>query len=429
MQLSRKAIFKKSYSLVLSDISEALLLLTGVLFMSFEDEQYLAATGLIDAALLCCLAYGFALTDGFQRFYARYFARNKSGSTSSQILLKSVLLFAGVGLFLAGVSFAGATILSSLFLNAPVQLFFEASPWFAVLVLVYYLALPFHSFLIGKGHTRLVGWLALVSIVINALLLWFILHVWHWTMLPTNALLYAALVAESVWLILLVGICQYKGYLSSNMEASPKYNRLLKVIHKTAVYPGLSTLSFHLGTTLLFVYLSWCCAEQHVATLTLILGFWGVLVAPVNGMADAANNDFSMLYSRRKKAAFVVARMKYVEVAAILSGLVFLQLLIVNELFVQTQQLDFYVMLILGVMALLTIINKFDFVALLTRLKNNSYAGVKLFYGIAVLLAVVACTLLLNLEVIMLLTTICITQLFITQWLHVRVKKVWFATE
>ncbi|TVR42231.1 MAG: hypothetical protein EA392_00510 [Cryomorphaceae bacterium] len=427
MQLSRKAIFKKSYSLVLSDLSEALLLLTGVLFMSFEDEQYLAATGLIDAALLCCLAYGFALTDSFQRFYARHFARNKSGNCSSQVLLKSVLHFAGIGVFLALVSFGSAAILSYLFSNATVQLFYEAAPWFAVLVTVYYFALPFHSFLIGKGHTRLVGWLALVAIVINALLLWLILHVWHWSMLPTNALLYAALVAESVWLILLVGFCQYKGYLSFIKEAAPKNNRLVKVIHKTAVYPGLSALSFHLGTTFLIVYLSWCCAEQHVATLTLILGFWGVLIAPVNGMADAANNDFSMLYSRRKNAAFAVVRMKYVEVAAVLSGLVFIQLLIVNELFAKAQQLDFNVMVLLGVLALLTIINKFDFVALLTRLENNSYAGVKLFYGTAVGLAVIGCTLLLNLELIMLLTAICVMQLFITQWLYWRVKKVWFS--
>lgn len=48
--------------MIASEMADTLLLLTGVLFMTFQEEVHLAAVGLIDAYLLCSLAFGNALS-------------------------------------------------------------------------------------------------------------------------------------------------------------------------------------------------------------------------------------------------------------------------------------------------------------------------------------------------------------------------------
>lgn len=429
MQLSRKSIFNKTFPLVLSELSEALLLLTGVLFMSWEDERYLAAIGMIDAALLCGLAYGFSLTDSFQRFYARYFATNKEGENAQQLLWQSFVQFALVAIVICVLGLSFVFVLSGIYSNELIEICLQSAPWLVAILIVYYLALPFHAFLIGKGHTRLVGWLATAAIVINAVLTGLFLHVWHWEMLPTNAVLFAAFFAESVWLILLFGICCRRGYFVFLAGGAFRGYRIYKVIHRAAVYPGLSLTAFHLGTSVLFVYLSWCCAEQQVAALTLILGFWGVLIAPVNGMADAANNDFSNIYARNKMAVFSVLRFRYLQIAALMGAVVFILLLGLNAVIGSGQQMDWSVLGVVGLLALLTIINKFDFVALLSRLHNNSFAGIKLFFGVAVAISVISFDLFFDLEIILLLIAVLSAQLVVTRWLNLRVKSVWLAPE
>lgn len=425
MQLSRKSIFNKSFPLVLSELSEALLLLTGVLFMSWEDERYLAAIGMIDAALLCGLAYGFALTDSFQRYYARYFATSKKGENAQQLLWQSFVQFAIVGFVICATGLLLVYLLSNVYSNALIEICIQSAPWLMAILMVYYLALPFHAFLIGKGNTKLVGWLATAAIVINAVLTGLILYVWNWEMMPTNVVLFSALIAESVWLILLIGICCYRGYFIFLGRGVFRGYRIYKVIHKAAVYPGLSLSAFHLGTTFLFVYLSWCCAEQQVAALTLILGFWGILIAPVNGMADAANNDFSDIYAQNEVAAFSVMRNRYFQVAVWVSAIVFVSLLVVNTALRADQRIDWSVLGVVGLMAVLTIVNKFDFIALLTRLRNNSFAGIKLFFGGAVVISVISFDLFFNLEILLLLIAVLSAQLVVTRWLNLRVRSVW----
>lgn len=425
MQPSRQELFKKSFPLVLSELSEALLLLTGVIYMSWEDEQFLAAIGMIDAALLCCLAYGFSLTDSFQRFYARKFAGEFLIGFARQVLWQSFIQFVLVGLLVCLAGYAVVMFFSGIYQNELLAICLQATPWALALIMIYHLALPFHAFLIGKGYTALVGWLAFSAVIVNASLIALILHFWNWDVLPTNAVLISALLAESIWFILLLGICCYKGYFNFLSPRIFKSYRLYQVIHRAAVYPGFYLLMFHLGSSLLFVYLSWCCAERQVALLTLILGFWSVLIAPVNGMADAANNDFAGIYSRNKMTAFKSMRKQYLQVALMISSVIYAGIVVFNFTFAKDLSLEWHAMALVGVLAILAAVNKFDFAALLVRLKNNSYALIKLVFGLAVILAVFSFDRFFNLEISLLLLMLLIAQLLITHFLHQLVGKHW----
>jgi len=427
MLTTRKSIFKQSFPLILSELSEALMLLTGVLYLSWESERYLAAIGMIDAALLCCLAYGFALADSFQRFYARTFAGPFVNKDTRGILSASVFRFMGVAVLISVVGPTLVWLLSGLYSNELIDICLQSIPWFVPMVVVYYLALPFHAYLVGKGHLQLVGWLACVGVVLNALLIPLFLYHWQFNMLPTNVVLLAGLISELVWLILLFGICCYKGYFVFALPAAKSTNRLFRVIHRAAFYPGLSIMGFHMGTSLLFVYLSYCCAEHQVAVLTQILAYWSLLIAPVNGIADAANNDFSGIYSRRQMTRFSSLRNMYFQVAAAVSGVIFV-LLLLFSLLQENPNSDHYTMLlIVGAMALLGMLNKLDFVALLARLRNGSFARVKLIFSVLVLLAIFSTEYFFEFEIIFLLSTILLFQILITHWLKLRVERLWIA--
>lgn len=425
MQTSRQGLFKKSLPLVLSELSEAMLLLTGVIYMSWEDEKFLAAIGMIDAALLCCLAYGFSLTDSFQRFYARKFATGSHLGFARQVLWQSLVQFVVVGLL---VSLAGLTVVlffAGIYQNELLAICLQATPWVIAMIMIYHLALPFHAFLIGRGYIRLVGWLAFSSVIVNAGLIALILHIWNWDILPTNAVLFSGLVAESIWFILLLGICCYKGYFSFLSRGVFRGYRIYRVIHRAAIYPGFSLLLFHLGSSLLFVYLSWCCADRQVASLTLILGFWSVLIAPVNGMADAANNDFAGIYSRNKMTAFKLIRKQYLQVALIISSVIYVGIAVFNFAFASEHNLEWHSMALVGILVILTAVNKFDFAALLVRLKNNSFALIKLVFGLSVIAAVVSFERFFNLEISLLLLMLLIAQVLITHFLHQLVGRLW----
>ncbi|TVQ44886.1 MAG: hypothetical protein EA362_09445 [Saprospirales bacterium] len=428
MRTTRRSIFKKSFPLILSELSEALMLLTGVLFLSWESERYLAAIGMIDAALLCCLAYGFALSDSFQRYYARIFASSTQNETSTGILSASVFQFLGVAVLISIVGTVLVWVLSGLYSNELIEICLQSLPFFIPIVLVYYLALPFHAYLVGKGHLQLVGWLACSGVVLNALLIPLFLYYWQLDILPTNAVLLAGLISELVWLVLLFGIIWSKGYFTFSLPSTESVKRLFRVIHRAAFYPGLSIMGFHLGTSLLFVYLSYCCAEHQVAVLTQILAYWSLLIAPVNGMADAANNDFSGIYSRRELTRFSYLRNMYFQVAAGISGLIFTVLMLFNLSFKSPAYDHITLLLIVGLMALLGMLNKLDFVALLARLHNGSFAKIKIIFAFFVIVAVLSTEYFFEFEVVILLTSILLSQILITHWLKNRVQRLWIAS-
>lgn len=400
------------------------MLLTGVVYLSWEGERYLAAIGMIDSALLFCLAYGFGLTDSFQRFYARLFARDENPIQAGKILGGSVAHFLIIALLISGAGAVLVHFLSGIYSNELIAICLKAIPYFIVLVVVYYLGLPFHAFLVGKGHLRLVGWLSCMGVALNALLIWLFLHVFSLEILPTNAVLLAAICAETIWFLSLFVISYSSGFFRFT-DICFKSRRLYQVLHRVAIYPGLSIMGFHLGSSLLLLYLSYCCADHQVAYLTQILAYWNMLIAPVNGIADAANNGFSGIYSKRQFLQFPQLKKMYFQVAIAVSSVIFILLVIVNLWVIETEIHQFSMLAVVGMMSLLGMLNKLDFVALLVRLHNTSFAVVKLSFAAAVLLSVLAVEFFFNLEVIVLLLFILLAQLILTHWLTDRVRQVW----
>ncbi len=424
MYPSRKSIFKHSFPLILSEISEALMLLTGVVYLSWEAEVYLAAIGMIDAALLFCLAYGFGLTDSFQRYYARLFARENKLIQARQILGGSVIHFLIIALLISGAGTFLVHIMSGIYSNELIDICILAVPYFVALVIVYYLGLPFHAFLVGKGHLRLVGWLACLGVALNAVLIYLFLHVFALEIIPTNAVLLATFCAELVWFMTLFSIAFQKGFFRFALIKIGN-RRLYKVLHRAAFYPGLSIMGFHLGSSVLLLYLSYCCAEREVAFLTQVLAYWNMLIAPVNGIADAANNGFSGIYSKRQFLQFPQLKKMYFQVAVAVSSVVFILLVTVNLWVMQSGAHRLSMLLLVGIMSLLGMLNKLDFVALLVRLHNDSFAQVKLLFAASVLLSVVMVDYFFNLEVLILLLFILLAQLILTRWLTDRVRRIW----
>ncbi len=400
------------------------MLLTGVVYLSWEGERYLAAIGMIDAALLFCLAYGFGLTDSFQRYYARLFAREENQLQARQMLGGSVTHFLIIALLISGAGTVLVHFLSGIYSNDLIDICLQAIPYFIALVVVYYLGLPFHAFLVGKGHLRLVGWLSCLGVALNAMLIWLFLHVFTFDILSTNAVLLAAFCAEAIWFLSLFVISYRSGFFRIS-DISIENRRLYKVLHRAAFYPGLSIMGFHLGSSLLLLYLSYCCAEREVAFLTQILAYWNMLIAPVNGIADAANNGFSGIYSKRQFLQFPQLKKMYLQVAVAVSSVVFILLAAVNLWVMESGIHRLSMLALVGLMSLLGMLNKLDFVALLVRLHNNSFAMVKLCFAAAVLLSVFAVEFFFNLEVLVLLLFILMAQLVLTRWLTDRVRQVW----
>ena len=66
------AIARLAAPVIISEFLEEALIVTDSILLSYMPSVYLASVGIIDAILLIILAYGIALNDSYQNYFARY---------------------------------------------------------------------------------------------------------------------------------------------------------------------------------------------------------------------------------------------------------------------------------------------------------------------------------------------------------------------
>lgn len=70
------AIARLAAPVIISEFLEEALIVTDSILLSYMPSVYLASVGIIDAILLIILAYGIALNDSYQNYFARYRDKN-----------------------------------------------------------------------------------------------------------------------------------------------------------------------------------------------------------------------------------------------------------------------------------------------------------------------------------------------------------------
>lgn len=425
MTFNRIHILRRSFPLMASELADAILLLTGVLYMGFQDELQLAATGLIDAFLLCSMAAGHALTESIQQFYVRRSQGGKKTNHQGEVFVRSVRWFTGVGIVVLGFCFllvASGNLLTS----SPVwSVFIDALPFFAVFVLLYYFGLSMHAYLVGNGHLRTVGWISFTGVLVHALLLYLLLYRVNPGLSPSSTVLLSAIVSQLVWITLLFLACRRRGAFQVRGLSPRRYGLLLKTLLRMSFIPGSSQLVFHLGISAFFAYAADCCASSDLGLFTMGMAYWNVLNAPANGVMESAINSFSGLHSMRRHAAFKMARRRHLQVAfgSAIALLTLLSIIAVGSDIANHESILLLGMIGLG--SLISIRNKFGFTALLTRLDNLAILHVKML-----LLALTACGILvldqwIGLRAMPVLFVVLGTQITAAFWLSKKVHSTW----
>lgn len=421
----RSALFKKSLPLIVCELSDAMMLFTGVIFLSLQDEVYLAAIGLIDAFLLCCLAYGHALSDAFQNFYARRRVHASHGSLSGKVLRKSCLDFTIAAIVSVGLLSVVLICINSFYSNEIIYILLASLPFIGAVVLIYYLALAFHSYLIGKGHLQRVGYAAIGGFLVQLLLVYLFLHQLDNDLFPTNAVLLATAIAEVVWLMWLYLSYRMYGYHKVVSARNLSTARIRRILRRAAILPGLSVLSFHALVSLTFLYLTWCCAHAEVATFTLAMSYYALLIAPVNGISAAAANGFSQIHISKRADLFPRFRKNVFTISFASAFMVFTLFIIIRLFGLEVGPWSWEMMAVIGVLATFAMRNKIDFVAVLVRLRLNFFMRVQVAYAVLVLLGFALLQGLADMRVLALLLVVVLAQAAISIALEHRVRSIW----
>lgn len=90
------AIARLAAPVIISEFLEEVLIVTDSILLSYMPSVYLASVGIIDAVLLIILAYGIALNDSYQNYFARY--KDKSIAEAIVIFRKAWLKFGIFGI-------------------------------------------------------------------------------------------------------------------------------------------------------------------------------------------------------------------------------------------------------------------------------------------------------------------------------------------
>ena len=145
MNIDRQTLFKYTLPLILSGLAEELLMLIDVYLISFKEEKYLAAIGLVDAFILCSLTFGEALNDSYQNYYSR---NSKKTHFNISLLKKSILIFLKyailIALFFAGMPY----LINMVFKNEVYDLFIQTVPILIPLIVLDYISLALNAYLI-----------------------------------------------------------------------------------------------------------------------------------------------------------------------------------------------------------------------------------------------------------------------------------------
>lgn len=381
MTIRKSQLFSYSFSLILCELSESVLLFSGVFLFAFGQGEAIGVITLLDTFLLCCFAIGNSLTDSYHNFYARTKHHSRLPLAKS-VFKRSIRVFLtrGLNVFLL-TAFLGA-FLSGWMSSDSIQMLLNSLPLLLILVLLFFLGLSHHALLVGLGQLKTVGVLALVSIVINTgLVVSFQTFGGEW-LNPVKIVLLSGIVSELIWVILLR--IQVQQMLKSVPYSSQKSLRLDQVVVKAAFLPGLSVFFFYLFTYLFMGYLTICCASSEVTYFSMVFALWSVMMAPANGVYEAALHLFSKEWSMGNLEKFEATKRAVTLLSFLLSLGVFFAL---SWVLIYTMPEDRYLLLILGLLPGLALLNsqtKFGFLSLFVQLKIARFSRLKVLYAILI---------------------------------------------
>ncbi|GMQ30451.1 hypothetical protein [Algoriphagus confluentis] len=381
MTIRKSQLFNYSFSLILCELSESVLLFSGVFLFAFGQGEAIGVIGLLDTFLLCCFAIGNALADSYHNFYARTKHHSRL-PLAKGVFNRSIRIFLGQGLKVFVLTALLGALLSGWMSSDSIEMLLGSLPFLLLLVLVFFLGLSHHALLVGMGQLKTVGVLALISIVLNtSLVLSF--QVLGWDSLdPVKIVLLSGIISEMVWVILL-RIQVYRWFRA--VPRSPRKSlRVDRVVIKAAFLPGLSVFFFYLFTYLFMGYLTICCASAELMYFSMVFALWSVMMAPANGVYEAALHLFSKEWSSGNLERFEATKRAVTTLSFLLSLGVFFSL---SWVLIYTMPEDRYLLLILGLLPGLALLNsqtKFGFLSLFVQLKIARFSRLKVLYALLI---------------------------------------------
>lgn len=374
------AIARLATPVIISEFLEEAMIVTDSILLSYMPSVYLASVGIIDAVLLIALAYGVALNDSYQNYFARYGNRNIAQVTA--VFRKAWRKFG-----IAGISVSVTVILLSAlgahFLgNNDVIECVSQVIWFILpLAVCSYFSMWLNSFLMGLGHYRLLAGISVCCVILNGVSGYVLLFKITTHLNPTSIVLLTSALSEFLSIIMM-GLYVLLRYTPHKIDIPVRHDRLLsRTFSYASVYPAISEIGFHVGSLVLFLFCSYFFQQNQVALLTLIFSYWGLIQVPVDALQEITLNYFAEIYSNRQSGRFSSYSKLLIKFSRICCVLLFIIIAVSDLVFEGWSVYKCIGMCIVFVISLLACGTEVFNTSLIVRLKNDSYMASKFLFG------------------------------------------------
>jgi len=423
--ITLKGVARIATPVIISEFLEEALILTDSILLSYKPDVYLAAVGIIDAILLIILAYGVALNDSYQNFFARY---------ENQDIITVVALFkdAWKNFLCSGVASAvfilSLTQLGILFANNNnIIVCVNQSLWFILpLALLSYISMWLNSFLMGLGHVKLLSIISICCVFVNGLCGYILLFQVELTLTPTSIILVTSALSELL-AVAIMWIYIERRYYHRVVETKIRHQKLLsRTFSLASIYPSLSEIGFHIGSLVLFIFCAYFFPQNQVALLSLIFSYWGLMQVPVDGLQEISLNYFAKLYSNRETESFLLYSRKLIRFARGCCIILFVIVSTSDFLFEEWSDVKFQGLILVFIISLFACGTEIFNTSLIVRLKNDSYMMGKIIFGVLASCLIFICRFIFNIDSILsVLLPLLLAQIAENIYSTIRAKSVW----
>ena len=424
-KITLKGVARIATPVIISEFLEEALILTDSILLSYKPDVYLASVGIIDAILLIILAYGVALNDSYQNFFARY--ENQDLVTVLAIFKNAWKKFLCSGVAIA-ILILSLTQLGILFANSNnIIACVNQSIWFILpLALLSYTSMWLNSFLMGLVHVKLLSIVSICCVFVNGLCGYFLLFKVKSTLTPTSIILLTSALSELL-AVAIMWIYIRKRYHHRENGTKIRHQKLLsRTFSLASIYPALSEIGFHIGSLVLFIFCTYFFPQNQVALLSLIFSYWGLMQVPVDGLQEISLNYFAKLYSNREMKSFLSYSRQLIRFARGCCIILFVIVITSDLLFEDWSNIKFQGIILVFLISLFACGTEIFNTSLIVRLKNDSYMIGKLIFAILATGLVLIGRFLLHVETILsILCPFLLAQIAENVYCSIRAKTVW----
>ncbi|RZK25872.1 MAG: hypothetical protein EOO43_04395 [Flavobacterium sp.] len=273
------------------------------------------------------------------------------------------------------------------------------------------------------GKTKIIGIISLISLIMNGILGYFFLFLFHFNISPLALILYASIIAELIGIFMMF-------YTIRNLNVKIEQNIPIKkiiitTITKSSYYPALSNLSFHIGSFLLFLFCSTYFSLNETAILTLMLSYWGLLLVPAEAFSETSLNLFSLLISRKQNCFFLQLRSNIILTSLYVSVILFTAILFMDIIIYDTTLYKITLIFNIILLVIVGTFNEIFSISLIVKFKNRLFALSKIIYGSIAIIFTVVLTLILENRAIAILLSLLIAQLCTFFFLRRKSTQLW----